>query len=234
MADVYTVHMTTIVLIPGGGGNGSYWYRLAPPLRERGFEVLAPDLPAGDDSAGVDQYADAVIDAMGERDDVILVAQSLGGFTAAAVANRVAVRLLVFLSAMVPVSGETAGEWWTNTGQDDAARAQAQREGRDPDAEWDEHVIFYHDLPAEVLEHVLAEGEPPQSMTPFRSSVDDDSWRRVPARAIAGSLDRLFPLELMTRVNRERLGVETDVVDAGHCSALSRPEQVADLIAGYA
>ncbi|TBN56585.1 alpha/beta fold hydrolase [Glaciihabitans arcticus] len=226
--------MMTMVLIPGGGGNASFWYRLAPLLRERGFEVLTPQLPSGDEAAGVDQYADAVIDAIGERDDVILVAQSLGGFTAAAVANRAPVRLIVFVSAMVPVSGETAGEWWAATGQADAARTQAVREGRDPDAEWDDAEIFYHDLSADVLEEVLAEGDLPQSMTPFASTVDDDTWRTVPVRAVAGAHDRLFPIDMMTRVNHERLGVATDVIDSGHLAALSQPEKLVELLAGYA
>jgi len=39
---------------------------------------VAPDLPIEDDSAGWAEYADAVVDAIGERTGVVLVAHSLG------------------------------------------------------------------------------------------------------------------------------------------------------------
>ena len=38
---------------------------------------------------------------------------------------------------------------------------------------------------------------------------------------------RLFPLSFVTRLARERLGVEAEVVPGGHLVALARPEQVA-------
>jgi Acetyltransferase (GNAT) domain len=51
---------------------------------------------------------------------VILVAQSLGGFTAPLVCARARVRMLVFVNAMIPLPGESAGEWWANTGWEEA------------------------------------------------------------------------------------------------------------------
>ena len=51
-------------------------------LRDLGHDVVAVDLPSGDDSAGFPEYADVVVDAVGARPDLIVVAQSLAGFTA--------------------------------------------------------------------------------------------------------------------------------------------------------
>ena len=45
------------------------------------------DLPCDDDAAGFPEYAEAVVEAVGARADLILVAQSLGGFTAPSFAN---------------------------------------------------------------------------------------------------------------------------------------------------
>ena len=59
--------METFVLIPGAGGDSWYWHLVAPSLRARGHEVLAPDLPAADDNAGLSAYADAVVEAIGDR-----------------------------------------------------------------------------------------------------------------------------------------------------------------------
>jgi alpha-beta hydrolase superfamily lysophospholipase len=103
--------MATYVLIPGAGGDAWYWHLLVPELRERGHEAVAVDLPADDDSMGLSEYADAVVGAIGDRTRLVVVAQSLGGFTAPLVCERVSVDLLVLLNAMVPSPGESAGEW---------------------------------------------------------------------------------------------------------------------------
>jgi len=99
---MFRVAMTTYVLIPGAGGAAWYWHRLVPELQQRGHDVVAVSLPAGDDSAGLAEYADAVIDAIGDHSELILVAQSLAGFTAPLVCERLPVDLLVLLNAMVP------------------------------------------------------------------------------------------------------------------------------------
>src|SRR2546423_9496653 len=102
--------MATYVLIHGAGSDSWYWHRVVPELEGRGHEVIAVDLPSDDDSAGLAEYVDAVVDAIGTRtDDLILVAQSMAGFTAPLVCHRVPVRLLVLVAAMVPLPGEAPG-----------------------------------------------------------------------------------------------------------------------------
>ena len=224
--------MASIILIPGAGGEAFDWNWVRPLLEERGHDVVAVDLPAGDESAGIDEYADTVVAAIGNRVAPVLVAQSMGGFTAAAVAERIPVRLIVFVNAMVPIPGETAGEWWAATGQAAAERAAAVADGRDPDAEFDVVETFFHDVPAERVAEVMARPAPAQSNRPFGSSVGD-GWMHVPARAVAGSLDRMFPLPMMQAMYRERLGVEPDVIESGHMTGHSRPEELASLITKY-
>ena len=80
--------MATFVLIPGAGGAAWLWHRLEPELEARGHDSVAVDLPADQENAGLAQYADAVLEAIGERADVVLVAQSMGAFTAPIVADR--------------------------------------------------------------------------------------------------------------------------------------------------
>jgi hypothetical protein len=50
---------------------------------------------------------------------------------------------------------------------------------------------------------------------------------------VAGRDDRFFPLEFQRRVARDRLGVAPVVVPGGHLDALSRPDELAAVIAGY-
>lgn len=224
--------MATYVLIPGAGGAAFYWHRVEPLLRERGHDVVAVDLPAGDDAAGLGEYADAVVEAIGGRTGgLVLVAQSMGGLTAPLVAARVPVDLLVLLNAMVPRPGESGGEWWENTGQAAAAAELAAREGRP--ADFDLERDFFHDVPADVKEAVFARGEAPQSGTPFEKPWPLDAWPDVPTRFLQGRDDRLFPVEFQRRQARERLGIEIDVMPGGHLVALSRPAELVARLESY-
>ena len=59
--------MTTYVLIPGAASDPWYWHLVAPELAARGHDVVTPDLPCDDDAAGFAEYADVVVDAIGDR-----------------------------------------------------------------------------------------------------------------------------------------------------------------------
>ncbi|HKH07247.1 MAG TPA: alpha/beta fold hydrolase, partial [Acidimicrobiales bacterium] len=139
------------MLIPGAGSDGWYWHLVVPELVARGHAAIPVDLPSGDDAAGLAEYADAVEDAIGpgEHDDLVLVAQSMGAFTAPLVCDRRPVSLMVLVAAMVPAPGESPGEWWANTGFEDARRAAGAAEGWDP-TDWDPATLFLHDVPPEV------------------------------------------------------------------------------------
>ena len=140
----YHQQMATFVLIPGAGGVAWYWHRIVPLLKDAKHQAIAVDLPGDDERAGLSAYADRVVKAIGRRKDAILVAQSLGGFTAALVCDRVPIRMLVFLNAMIPLPGETAGKWWDNTGST-AARTAAARHGGYSE-KFDEATYFLHDV----------------------------------------------------------------------------------------
>jgi pimeloyl-ACP methyl ester carboxylesterase len=77
------------------------WHRLAPLLEQAQHAAIAVDLPGDDAQAGLLVYAERVLEAIGRR-EVILVAQSLGGFTAPLVCAKARVRMLVFVNAMIP------------------------------------------------------------------------------------------------------------------------------------
>jgi len=223
--------MATFILIPGAGSDSWYWHQVVPELEGGGHDVVAVDLPCDDDSAGIPEYVDTVVAAIGDRrDDVVVVAQSLGGFTAPLVCDRVPVQLLVLVAAMVPKPGESAGEWWTATGQEDAQREMAERDGRKPGMD-DIEELFLHDVPTDVI----AAGEAHvhmQSGTPFGPPWPRDSWPDVPTRFVLCRDDRLFPADFQRRVVRDRLGIVPDEIDGGHLPAFARPKELAEYILG--
>lgn len=225
--------MATFALIPGAGSDSWYWHLVIPRLEAAGRDVVAVDLPIADDTAGLDAYTAVVVDAIGDRGDVIVVAQSMGGLTAPLVADRVpATRLIVLVAAMVPVPGETGGEWWENTGSEAARREQAERDGRDPDGEFDPVAEFLHDVDPAIVEEGWAHvGE--QSSRPFDDPWPLAAWPDVPTRFVLGARDRLFPPDFQRRVVGERLGLVPDEIDSGHCPALARPAELSDLLLRY-
>ena len=221
--------MTTVAMIPGAGGSAWYLHPVVDLLRGRGIDAFAVDLPAADPAKGLSDYADVVVEAIGARDDVVLVAQSLGGFTAPLVWPRVDLRAVVFLTAMVPSPGERLGDWSEHVGAEAERQAAAERGG------WSsafDDTTFFHDVPAELVEQAAAHDES-EAATVFDEAVDF-AWPDVPVHVVAARDDRMFPLDLQRRVARERLGVEPEIVPGGHLATLSSPGPIADLLARWA
>jgi pimeloyl-ACP methyl ester carboxylesterase len=216
--------MATFVLIHGAGSDSWYWHLVVPELQQRGHDVVAVDLPCDDDSAGLAEYTDAVVDAIGDKTDLVLVAQSLGGFTAPLVCDRVAVDLMVLVAAMVPRPGETGGEWWVNT---------RHAEARGADASDDPADMFLHDVPDDVIAASVAHLRV-QSGTPFEKPWPRDAWPDAPTRFLLCRDDRFFPADFQRRVVGERLGIVPDEMDGGHLPALSRPQELAARLDAYA
>ncbi len=215
--------MATFALIHGAGDVGWYWHLVEAELRDRGHEVVAPDLPCDDDSAGLPEYADTVARAIGDRTDAIVVAQSAGGLTAPLVCDRVAVGLLVLVAPMIPAPGEAPADYWANTRYGQEAR----------DVYDDPIALFYQDVPPELAAEALGRGR-----TQSEARMGDPSplraWPGIPTRIVICRDDRLFPARYLRRVARERLGITPDELDGGHTPALSRPDELADLLESYA
>ena len=230
--------MSTFVLLPGAGSDAWYWHLVEPDLQARGHRTVAVDLPCDDDSAGFAEYADAVVDQVtraGEAasDPLVVVAQSLGGFTAPLLVDRLPVRMIVLVAAMVPAPGESASDWWANTGQGEAQRAMAVAEGRDPDAAFDPVEIFCHDLTPELIDASWAHVTE-QSGTPFEKPWPLDAWPNVPTRFLLCRHDRFLPPDFQRRVVHERLGFVPDEMDGGHLPALHSPADLAARLHVYA
>lgn len=226
-----SLRSATFVLVPGAGGQGAYWHRVQAALRQRGHHSVAVDLPAADATAGLQAYADVIEDAAAPHPQVVLVAQSMGGFSAPLVCTRRPIALLVLVNAMIPLPGETAGAWWGATGQASAYAEQAAADGRSVSQDIDLLVDFFHDVPpdvtAEAMRHPAA-----QSDRSFADPFPLDGWPAVATRVLVGRDDRLFPAAFQRRVAEERLGITPEAMPGGHLLALSRPDELAERLIG--
>jgi pimeloyl-ACP methyl ester carboxylesterase len=217
--------MTAFVLVPGAGGAASYWHRVVPILEAAGHEAIAVELPGADPRAGLRAYTERVVAAIARRRDVVLVAQSLGGFTAPMVCARVPVQAVALVNAMIPIPGETAGAWGDATGSSAARTDEARRRGYS--TEFDVDTYFLHD----VAPDFLANEDPQEAEVVFGEPCVFEAWPKVPIRVIVARHDRLFPAEFQRRVARERLAAAEIVeLDGGHLVALSQPEALVELL----
>ena len=215
--------MSTFVLIHGAGDVGWYWHLVEAELRRRGNDAVAPDLPCDDDAAGLPEYADAVVEAIEDRTDLVVVAQSLGGFTAPLVCDRVPVKLLVLVAPMIPAPKEAPADYWANTRYGEEVQERYE----------DDIALFYHDVPPELGSEALRRSRR-QSETRLAEPSPLAAWPDVPTRVLLCRDDRLFPAAFVCRVARERLGVTPDEIDGGHTPALSRPKELAERLEAYA
>jgi predicted alpha/beta hydrolase family esterase len=224
--------MATFVLIHGAGDVGWSWHLVEEQLRRRGHDTVAPDLPCDDDSASLSDYADTVVEAVGDRHDLVVVAHSYGSFTAPLVADRRAVDGLVLVAGMVPDPGEPPADWWSNTGYEQAVQEQARRDGGKTGSD-DPFVCFYHDVPRALAEEALSK-ERSESNTAYHDPWPLDAWPAVPTRFVLCNQDRVFPPDFTRRIVAERLAITPDEIAAGHCVSLSRPRELADMLDNHA
>ena len=214
--------MATFVLIHGAGDVGWYWHLVEAELRSRGHATVAPDLPCEDDSAGLPEYTDTVTRAIGGHTDLIVVAQSFGGFTAPLLCDRASVDLLVLVAPMIPMPGEAPADYWRNTRYDEEPREQYD----------DTVALFYQDVPAELAQEAVRRGRT-QSEARMGEPSPLRAWPAVPTRVLICRDDRLFPAAFLRRVARERLDIAPDELDGGHTPALSRPRELVDRLEAY-
>jgi pimeloyl-ACP methyl ester carboxylesterase len=209
--------VAAFALIHGGGGSTWDWHLVEAELRERGHEPIPVDLPSEDPTAGWWDYADTVVEAADGATDLVVVAHSLGGFTAPLVCARRPVDLLVLVAAMIPAPAELFSDWWVNAGYEDSGYED----------------VYYHDVPPELAAEAKTR-ERDQAEKPLAEPWPLEEWPDVPTRYLLCRDDRMFTAEWARRHARDRLGIESDEMDGGHYIMLSRPIELAGRLEAFA
>ena len=226
--------MTTFALVHGAYHGAACWDLLLPELEARGHSAVTMDLPADDPDAGVDAYADAVIEALkGSGPDVVVVGHSMGGLTIPVVADRRPERRLVFLAALLNEPGRSGIEVLAGypDGSINPEMANSGIDNGDGTASMPRDLaidVFYHDCDPELASWAVSVLRP-QSWKIVSEPSPISAWPSVPQTYIACQDDRTLTVDFQRALATDR-GMELLELPGSHSPFLSRPAALADMI----
>jgi len=231
--------MANFVLIHGSWHGAWCWFKVEARLRERGHEVIVPDLPShGRDrtppgEVRLEDYVETIVAAMEEASEpVTLVAHSRGGIaiTAAAEARPDLVGGLVYLAAFLPRNGESVLDLFPN----DTDSLLPPSLDADFEAGWDMlreeafEPALYHDCPAQdvALAGALLTPEPlAPSLAPIITS---ERFASLPRAYIELTEDRAVTPTFQRYMNSRTPCDPVLSIAAGHSAYFSKPDELAD------
>lgn len=114
-----------------------------------------------------------MVQAVGDRTDLVVVAHSLGAFTAPLVGDRVPAKLLVLVAPMIPAPGEAPNDYWANTRYPEEVRESYE----------DDVTLFYQDVPPELASEALKRGRE-ESVARMGEPSPRRAWPDVPTRVL--------------------------------------------------
>ncbi len=214
------------ILVHGAWADGSSWTKVIPRLEQKGFNVVAVQLPLtslANDVATV-QRAIAL-----ETGPVLLVGHSYGGVVITEAGNDPKVSGLVYVAAYAPDAGESA---FTLNALAPASPASGQIA---PDAEGNLKLTsegifadFAQDLPLRERAALLAT-QGPISVFALSAPVTTAAWRTKPSWFIIAGHDRTIQPQL-EELMAKRMNAFTTSADSCHVVMLSKPEDVTEVI----
>ena len=219
-----------LVLVHGAFADGSSWERVIPVLHAKGYNVIAVQNPLTslEDDVAATRRAIALMDG-----PVLLVAHSYGGMVITEAGNDPKVAGLLYVCALVPNEGQSAGDvvnafppgpGSAEFKQDASGFLSLSYKGINAD--------FAQDLPAETRS-VLFSTQIPWSVKATMGKVTTPAWKTKPSWFIIGKNDRMVPPGLQ-RVEAKMIKAHTLELPSSHVPMFSMPERVAAFIVSAA
>jgi pimeloyl-ACP methyl ester carboxylesterase len=223
-----------VVLVHGSYHGAWCWDRLRPELERRGHRVISMDLPISDPALGGTAYAQAVVDAIPDDSQPVLVGHSMGGLVVPLVASMRAVRGIVFLAAFLPVPGLSANDQRASEALDATYRPKTAEWTDLGDGVWmigpaTATEIFFHDADPADARWATARLRP-QAYRALEEKTPLVAWPDVPCRSIVCRDDHAIDPDWVRTAARDRLGTVAVELDGGHSPFLTRPDELAGVL----
>jgi pimeloyl-ACP methyl ester carboxylesterase len=226
-APVVAAPAKNVILVHGAWADGSSWSKVVPLLNAKGMHVTAVQLPLtslADDAATV-KRAIALEDG-----PIVLVGHSYGGAVITEAGNDAKVSALVYVAAFAPDAGQSAGALNASL-----APPPMTPETK-PDAEGFLNLTktgvyddFAQDLP-DAEKAVLYAAEAPTNVKALGGTITKAAWHDKPSWYIVAANDRAIQPALETTMAKT-IHATTSTLKSSHVVMLSKPKQVADVIA---
>jgi pimeloyl-ACP methyl ester carboxylesterase len=226
----------TIVLVHGDFADGSSWSSVIDRLQRKGFTVVAPpNLLRGPatDAPYLASYLQSI------SGPIVLVAHSYGGFvTTNAATGNPNVKALVYIDALMPDEGETAGDLAARGGScvDNNGLIPVPYDGGvDLYLRWEAKDTYpgflecFANGVARKEAAVLHAVQRPAGAAQFVEPSGPPAWKTIPSWSLIGTLDNVIPPALQEMMS-SRAGADITRVRAGHLTPITRPKEVTKMI----
>lgn len=216
-------------LVHGGCHGAWQWGQLVAELDARGHESVCMDLPISDPRSGPAEYAAVIVDALAGRDEVVVVGHSQAGFTLPFVAERMPVRMLVWLAGAIQpglYEGLPQAERMTIMTADEIT-PDADGLIRIPEAVAMNR--FYHDVSPSLARWAFGQLRPQAASGIFPDRLPEFG-RSTPVGSIVCLDDRALSPQWLRSAARDALRVEPIELPGSHSPFLTRPAQLADAL----
>jgi pimeloyl-ACP methyl ester carboxylesterase len=207
--------VASFCLVHGAWHDDACWDEAIEPLRARGHEVVAPDLPFHDPATTFDdRIAPALAAIEGMPDPLVAVGHSMGaGYAPAVAASRPGALLVDLCPGLGPLR---AGFPWPPTRPDGTCAWE-------PDAAI---AALYPRLAPDTARHLAAHLRP---MAPAAGG-HPRAVRRRETVVIVALDDELFDPSSERTAAREKLGVDALEIPGGHFPMAEDPAALAELL----
>jgi pimeloyl-ACP methyl ester carboxylesterase len=213
-----------IVLVHGAFVDGSGWKPVADILRKRGYNVSIaqpPETSLEDDVAATNRILDQL------DGPAVLVGHSYGGMIISEAGNNPHVKNLVYVAALQPEVGESAGQLLSSK----PAATNFIVPSKDgfltiQPAHFQD--AFALDLPKAVVEFMAA-SQVGTSGKAISTPATAPAWKNKPSFAIVATQDRAINPDLERSMYARSRSVTTEIV-ASHAVYISQPAAVAKVI----
>lgn len=217
----------TVVLVHGAFADGSSWDKVIPILHARGLDVIAVQNPLTSLADDVAATRRAMESAEGS---VVLVGHSWGGAVITQSGADDKVKALVYVAAFAPDVGKSVNDI-LKQGPAPAWGARLRRDSGGFLTLPADIVAndFAQDLPAGDAKLMSATQGPWAERCPAEV-LSVAAWQRKPSWYVVATNDHMIDSVAQTRM-AEHIRAKVFRVDASHVPMLSRPEDVAAVIA---